>query len=112
MRIAVPVTDGKLAQHFGHCECFALLDVDPESQEILSRREVPAPPHQPGLLPRWLAGQNAQVVIAGGMGQQALRLFAENGINVIVGAGPEAPEELVAAYFSGALRAGENACDH
>jgi len=30
MRIAIPVSEGQLAQHFGHCEMFALLDVDPD----------------------------------------------------------------------------------
>ena len=112
MGLAVPVTDGRLSPHFGHCECFALVDVDPHSRTILSQEEVAAPPHQPGLLPRWLVEKEAQIVITGGVGQRAQGLFAAHGITVITGAPAEAPDRLVAAYLSGTLQAGENVCDH
>ncbi len=112
MRIAIPLADGKLALHFGHCASFALLDVDPAAQRVLAREDIPAPPHQPGLLPPWLAQQGASVIIAGGMGQRARELFAAQGIEVMVGAPAEAPERLVADYLAGTLRQGENVCDH
>ena len=112
MRIAVPLAAGKLSLHFGHCEAFALVDVDPASRQIVKREDVAAPPHQPGLLPQWLAERGATVIIAGGMGQRALSLFASNGIAVVAGAPPEAPEQLVAAYLAGTLETGGNICDH
>ncbi len=112
MRIAVPLADGKLARHFGHCERFALLDVDPVSKKILGREDIPAPPHQPGLLPPWLAERGARVVIAGGMGQRALTLFGEQGILVVVGAPVETPEHLAEKYMAGTLKVGANVCDH
>ncbi|MBN1420621.1 MAG: P-loop NTPase [Planctomycetes bacterium] len=112
MRIAIPVADGRLAMHFGHCEAFALVDVDPEAKTILGTRVVPAPPHQPGLLPRWLAEQSAKIVIAGGMGMRAQSLFADNGIDVIVGAPFDTPERIVAGYLEGTLAPGDNLCDH
>ncbi len=112
MRIAIPLADGKLTAHFGHCASFALLDVDENQNKILKREDVDAPPHEPGLLPPWLAERGVNVVIAGGMGQRAQSLFVENGIKVIVGATVETPENLAAAYMSGSLCAGENLCDH
>ena len=112
MRIAIPLADGKLSQHFGHCERFALLDVDEGRKAIVTKVEHPAPEHQPGLLPRWLAEKGATVIIAGGMGQRAQDLFAEQGIAVVVGAPAEAPESLVAAYLGGTLKSGSNVCDH
>lgn len=30
MKIAIPVAEGKLCMHFGHCEVFALFDVNEE----------------------------------------------------------------------------------
>ena len=33
--IAIPVAGGQLCMHFGHCEQFALLDVDTASKQIL-----------------------------------------------------------------------------
>lgn len=112
MRIAIPLANGRLAQHFGHCAAFALVDVDLTSKEILTRREVPAPEHQPGLLPRWLAEQGAGMILAGGMGSRAQQLFAQQGIHVVVGAPAEPPEELVTAWLAGTLESGANLCDH
>jgi Mrp family chromosome partitioning ATPase/predicted Fe-Mo cluster-binding NifX family protein len=110
MRFAVPMAQGKLSLHFGHCDSFAL--VDAEDGKVVSREDVAAPDHQPGLLPRWLAEKGANVIIAGGMGQRAIALFAEQGIEVAVGAPRGEPEDLVKAYLAGTLRSGENICDH
>ena len=112
MRIAVPVANGNLSLHFGHCEKFALVDVDPDRRTIIRVEEVGAPPHQPGLLPRWLAERGVNTVIAGGMGQRAQGLFTENGIEVVIGAPAAPPQQLVTEYLAGTLRVGENVCDH
>jgi len=112
MRIALPLANGKLAMHFGHCEVFALIDVDDNSKKIMHKEELVPPAHEPGILPRWLAENKADVIIAGGMGRRAQDLFTSNGIRVCVGAGPEDPEKLVAAFLEGTLSFGENICDH
>lgn len=112
MRIAIPVSGGKLAAHFGHCEAFALIDVDRESGTITGQDLTGSPPHQPGMLPRWLAEQGAELVIAGGMGQRAQMLFDQAGIGVIIGAPEETPEQLIQSYCTGDLASGVNPCDH
>jgi predicted Fe-Mo cluster-binding NifX family protein len=112
MRIAIPIAEGKLTVHFGHCDCFALIDVDPGAKTILGKQEIEAPEHQPGLFPRWLAEKGATLIIAGGMGASAQKLFAESGIQVVIGAPAETPEALVASFMSGTLQAGGNLCDH
>ena len=112
MRIAIPVVEGKLAMHFGHCEAFAILETDQQGKEVASKSMHDAPPHEPGLLPRWLHELGADVIIAGGMGQRAQQLFAQNDIQVIVGAPNEAPENLVNAYLENNLVSGTNLCDH
>jgi predicted Fe-Mo cluster-binding NifX family protein len=110
MRIAIPVADGKLCAHFGHCETFAIVDV--EGREIKEKKLLTPPPHEPGVLPRWLHENGAGVVIAGGMGARAQALFAENDIKVIVGAESLPPEDIVRQYVSGTLLTGDNVCDH
>jgi len=112
MRIAIPIAAGKLSMHFGHCEQFALLDVNPEMKEIVKTDMLPAPAHQPGLLPKWLAEQGANLIIAGGMGQRAQQLFTEQGIQVLIGAPAETPELIVKQYLDGSLIPGKNICDH
>jgi len=112
VRYAIPVTDGRLAAHFGHCEHFALIDVDETTKAIVRKELVASPGHQPGLLPIWLAGEGVSAVIAGGMGSRAQALFSENRIQVIVGAMGDDPEQIVLDYMRGSLEAGDNICDH
>jgi ATP-binding protein involved in chromosome partitioning len=112
MRIAMPLADGKLCAHFGHCQQFALLDVDEKTKKVTSKQMLTPPPHEPGVLPRWLHQQGANVIISGGMGQRAQQLFSENGIKVIVGAAAETPEKMVEDYLAGTLKTGTNLCDH
>ncbi len=112
MRFAIPTAGGKLALHFGHCERFAIVDVEPDTGRIASVTESTPPPHEPGVLPRWLAEQGVNVIIAGGMGSRAQNLFTQSGIRVLVGAPAEAPEALVADFLAGRLLPGSNACDH
>ena len=112
MKIAIPITGDVLSAHFGHCETFALIDVDPEAKKILRRTDIEPPPHEPGLLPSWLKKQGANLIIAGGMGRRAQDLFAESKIAVLVGAPSEQPEKLAADYLNGTLTTGENVCDH
>ena len=112
MRIAVPVVNGLLSPHFGHCESFALFDTDCDSNTIAGTTVVESPPHQPGLLPGWLAEKGVDLIIAGGMGQRAHGLFDAKNIDVVVGAPEDAPEKLAEAYLTGDLQSGDNSCDH
>ena len=112
MKIAVPVVSGVLSPHFGHCESFAILDADGDGKKITGSTVVQAPPHEPGLLPAWLAERGVNLIIAGGMGQRARGLFEARSIDVVVGAPADTPENLATAYLEGNLQIGENACDH
>jgi ATP-binding protein involved in chromosome partitioning len=112
LKIAVPTAAGWLCQHFGHCEQFALLDVDTENKTILKTTMVVPPPHEPGLLPTWLQEQGVDVIIAAGMGSRAQGLFLGKGIHVVTGASSEAPEKVVGEYLRGELMTGANVCDH
>jgi predicted Fe-Mo cluster-binding NifX family protein len=112
MKIALPVVDGRLAMHFGHCEEFVLFDVDGERSVVVGSESLAAPPHRPGLLPQWLREHGADLVVAGGMGRRAQQLFQQSGIEVLVGAPSLEPQHIVEDYLSGALEAGENLCDH
>jgi predicted Fe-Mo cluster-binding NifX family protein len=112
MKIAIPMANGQLAMHFGHCAQFELLDIDPVAKKIIQRQVIQAPPHEPGLLPRWLAEKGATMIIAGGMGLRAQGLFAEQNIAVVIGAPAESPEKLVIDYLEGSLQSGQNICDH
>jgi predicted Fe-Mo cluster-binding NifX family protein/MinD-like ATPase involved in chromosome partitioning or flagellar assembly len=109
-KAAVPLAAGVLCNHFGHCEQFAVMHV---KEGLVAEKELHTPPpHEPGVLPRWLGDLGVDLIIAGGMGQRALGLFAERGIKVITGAPNQKPEILVQNYISGSLATGPNVCDH
>ena len=112
MKIAIPLAGGRLSLHFGHCEEFVLVDVNPDTKEIVGKETLESPPHEPGMLPRWLGEKGANVIIAGGMGQRAQVLFADQKIQVVIGASSAEPEDLIKAYLEGTLKSGQNLCDH
>jgi predicted Fe-Mo cluster-binding NifX family protein len=109
-RIAIPLENGILCSHFGHCEQFAI--VDAENNSISGETLVTPPPHEPGLLPAWLAEKGVTDVIAGGMGQRAIDLFNQQKINVFVGAQIKSHKELANDLLNNSLAAGANYCDH
>jgi predicted Fe-Mo cluster-binding NifX family protein len=109
-KVAIPVSDGVLSQHFGHCQFFALYHI--ESGKIVNQELLDAPPHQPGLLPKWLADKGATEILAGGMGQRAIAIFNQNKINVFVGVPSKPADKLIEDYLQGVLITNENACDH
>ena len=112
MRYAVPVSNSRLAAHFGHCEHFSFIDVDEATNAIIRKELVASPGHQPGLLPVWLAEEGVSVVIAGGLGPRAQALFRENHIHAIVGALEHDSEQVVLDHIRGMLATGDNVCDH
>jgi predicted Fe-Mo cluster-binding NifX family protein len=109
-RIAIPLENGILCAHFGHCQQFAVIDA--ESNNIIKEVLLTPPPHEPGLLPAWLAEKGVTDVIAGGMGQRAINLFNQQNINVFVGAPAKSHKELAQDLINDNLAAGANYCDH
>jgi ATP-binding protein involved in chromosome partitioning len=112
VRYAVPVSDDKVSSHFGHCRQFAFFDVNEQGKEILSKKLISSPGHEPGLLPRWLAEQDVSLVIASGMGSRARSLFQQNHVGVVIGTLESDPEKAVLSYLHGRLGTGSNICDH
>ncbi|MRT93624.1 NifB/NifX family molybdenum-iron cluster-binding protein [Ancylomarina sp. 16SWW S1-10-2] len=111
MKFAIPTVSGKLCEHFGHCEKFAVLET--ENNKVVSENMV-APPasHEPGVYPQFLAQLGVEVIIAGGMGQRAIDAFTDNKIKVFSGVNPDFPEKLVVNYLNNQLDGGVNLCDH
>lgn len=110
MKIAIPVANGRLCNHFGHCEQFALVEV--ENGSTVRIQHLVPPPHEPGVIPNWLAQQNVTKVLAGGMGEKAQAIFNQKGIDVVCGVRPDIPEEVVKQYLAGTLETTINACSH
>ena len=110
-KIAIPINnEGMLDCHFGHCKYFSLIDV--KENQIISEEIVTPPPHEPGVLPNWLAQKGVTDVLAGGMGNRAIQIFNQNNVNVFVGAPMLNTRELVTGFFDGSIDFSANYCDH
>lgn len=107
MKIAVASENGRVTEHFGHCESFIVFDA--ENGKITGEKAYPNPGHKPGFLPVYLHEIGTNVIIAGGMGGGAVDIFNEKGIEVIVGASGEA-KAAVEAYLKGELKSTGSVC--
>lgn len=109
-KIAVPVVGGVLSSHFGHCEEFLFASV--ADNKITGVEKLVPPPHEPGVIPNWLAQQGATVVLVGGMGERAQQILESKGVAVICGVQPGNPVDIVNQYLARNLVVGGNACNH
>lgn len=108
MRIAVSANsknglDSLVAEHFGRCPFFALVDV--EDKEVQAIEVVENPffhGHQPGQVPGFIHEQKANVMLSGGMGGRAIQFFQQFGIEAATGASGTVRTALE-HYFGGIL---------
>jgi len=92
IRIAISSEDNRgldsvVSPHFGRCPYFVLIDV--EGREVCAVNAVENPyygNHQPGQVPGFIHQQEANVMLAGGMGGRAIQFFQQLGIQAATGA--------------------------
>ena len=109
-RIAIPMVNGMLAEHFGHCQAFAFVDVENDTITEVTRMDPPE--HTPGAFPKWVSENGATDVIAGGMGGKAITLFNQYGVNAFVGAPVDTPTNLVNKFIADELTLSASYCSH
>ena len=109
MKIAVAKDGDLVAEHFGHCREYAFFTV--ENGQITEEESLTSPAHAPGVIPKFLNENGAEVVLAGGMGQGAIELFNSYGIEVFIGVCGNI-NDAVKSYVDGSLKSGQNVCNH
>ncbi len=109
-KIAVPVVNGNLSDHFGHCDHFVIADI--ESEKVAQLQEVVPPPHAPGVIPKWLKELGVDVVLVGGIGQKAINLFKQMDVEPVIGVPSKPAAELIDDFLAGKLETGINQCSH
>ena len=107
MKIAVASEKGIVTEHFGHCEGFMIFNT--ENKKIVNKETIANPGHRPGFLPNFLNDVGVNVIISGGMGNGAIDIFNEKGIEVIVGASGDA-KIAVKDYLKGSLKSTGSIC--
>ncbi len=119
VKIAIPSRDGAIDDHFGHCKAFAVFSVTDGSVT-----ELPSIPSVEGCgcksgIAATLAKEGITHLVAGNMGEGAVRVLGSHGIEVIRGASGSvraAAESFAAGRLadSGVLcrSHGEHDCTH
>jgi len=103
MKIAIPLAQAGW-HHFATVNS-SLVDVAENDGKAMQTTLVTPPPHEPGLLPRWLhTGRHAGDRC--GMGQRHSN-SRQSGIKVAVGR-RQAPQTLVSAYLDAPCNAAEH----
>jgi len=109
MRFAIAAEGNQVATHFGRCEYYEVTDIANERVEKRYRLEHPG--HEPGQLPKLLHGEGVDYVVAGGMGPMAQQLFAQIGIQTILGVSGLL-EDAISQLAAGTLVSGNDECVH
>jgi predicted Fe-Mo cluster-binding NifX family protein len=104
--------DGNVAEHFGRCPEFVFVEI--EDNKVKSADAIANPyfgKHIPGAVPEFIKENKADVIITGGCGPMAVKLFNDFKIKLIVGARGKI-SDIVSNYIGGKLETDENACHH
>lgn len=112
MKIAMPLIADKISQHFGHSENFLITEVDKDAKKVISKQLLVPPEHEPGVLPRWLKELGVNCLITCGIGQRAVDLLKQSGVNVIAGIEPQDADTAINHFLNDELESGKNVCDH
>jgi predicted Fe-Mo cluster-binding NifX family protein len=113
MRIAISTEENqglesKVAQHFGRCPFYILIDMEDDEVRTVSGIANPHfQSHAPGMVPNFISEQQVNVMISGGMGGRAIQFFQQFGIEVATGAAGTARDAL-SAYLTGELSGGSS----
>ncbi|MCW7754366.1 NifB/NifX family molybdenum-iron cluster-binding protein [Desulfobotulus sp. H1] len=87
MKIALPTKeDSTIDSHFGHCEYFTVFTLN-ENREIVLEEKVASPVGCgcKSNIAETLAGLGVTIMLAGNMGDGAVRVLQSNGIEVLRG---------------------------
>lgn len=110
MKIAVTFDNDEVFQHFGHCENFKMYNV--ENSTILSSEIVSTNGQGHGAIAQFLADNNVDTVICGGIGGCAQKALNESNIKFYGGVQGSA-DEAVKALLANNLSFDPNAkCNH
>ncbi|MBN2073744.1 MAG: NifB/NifX family molybdenum-iron cluster-binding protein [Actinobacteria bacterium] len=108
MKIAISTDNNHVSSHFGRCPEFTIVEI--EDGKVINTEVLKNPGHHPGYLPQFLRTQGVSHIVAGGMGMRARELFAEAGINAVLGV-EGSIDDVLKRILEGSLKGGENICN-
>lgn len=113
MKIAVPTRDGRVDDHFGHCESYTIYTTD-ASNNIAEMESLPSPQGCgcKSNIASVLQDMGVTVMLAGNMGVGALNKLSAHGIKVYRGCSGDTAAVLEAFLAGGIADSGESCKAH
>ena len=112
MKIALPSCRNQVDEHFGHCEYFTVFTID-DQNKILTEEKI-TPPAGCGCksnIASTLAQMGVKLMLAGNMGQGAVNVLNNQGINVLRGCSGNV-KDVAETWLAGKLNDSGVACAH
>lgn len=107
--VAVPSENGLLNPHFGHTKYFTLFTV--RQKEVIAEEEVPVIHGSHADVIAWLKNdKKAEVIIAGGMGEEAVNICRSFGMKLFRGIGVGKCSSIIRLYIENKLTDREGSC--
>lgn len=112
MKIALPVRDGRIDPHFGHCESFTVVTVEKDTITGEQRVDPPAGCGCKTNIVAILTEMGVTVMLAGNMGEGAVNVLGSHGIKVYRGCSGK-PADVVNQWLAGNVAdSGQTCADH
>lgn len=113
MKIAVPTRGNQVDDHFGHCEMYTVFTMDEKNKSILNTEILPSPQGCgcKSNIASTLKEKGVTMLLAGNMGNGALNVLKNSGIEVIRGCSGDV-RILAETYMKDALTDSGESCNH
>lgn len=111
-KIVLPTREGRIDDHFGHCEYYTVFTVDADNK-VVSVQEMPSPQGCgcKSNVASIFQEMGVTLMLAGNMGMGALNKLNAHGVEVIRGCSGEIMQVLQ-AYLAGTLKDSGESCSH
>lgn len=112
MKIALPTRNSQIDSHFGHCEYFTVFSVN-EDNKITNEDTVQSPVGCgcKSNIAQTLKEIGVQFMLAGNMGDGAVRVLGAHGIQVIRGCSGSV-KEVALNFLKGNVKDSNMSCSH
>ncbi|MBK5244207.1 MAG: NifB/NifX family molybdenum-iron cluster-binding protein [Eubacteriaceae bacterium] len=104
MKIALPTRENLIDSHFGHCEYYTVFTINDGNKEILSQEIIPSPVGCgcKSNIATTLSQMGVNLLLAGNMGEGAVNVLNNAGIEVVRGCTGDV-KEVALSWLSGSV---------
>ena len=111
-KLAIPTREGRVDDHFGHCDHYSLFTIDDNKQVVSTERlDSPQGCGCKSNIASVMQQMGITMMLAGNMGMGAFNKLSAHGISVIRGCKGDI-NDVLKAYLDGKLTDSAESCDH